>query len=200
MGRLNHTFFPVFASLLFLCFSACLDDDRSPSTDSLIEVSLFTGIPGVGRLGESMKQVADHTQFAFTEAQVDPESELGKIGVGTVYVFKDVGAKVYFKRDGVAMITTQEPFKGVIKGKKIRLFTFSVPPVSDWESLLLKELGAPQSRASGGRLGSEGLFYNWGDISYNRMGPNELALYRNPEITSYRLKNFGRELQLFPGK
>jgi hypothetical protein len=38
------------------------------------------------------------------------------------------------------------------------------------------------------------MFYPWGDISYNRMGTNELAIYRDPSISSFRQKHFGRDL------
>jgi hypothetical protein len=191
---------PVFGALVFLCFSACLEEKRDPQEEKLIELSLFTGIPGIGRIGDSQKQIREGARYPFEEMSLEADSELGKLGVGLAFVFKEIGTKIYFKRDSVILITAQEPFKGFVKGKKIKLFAFSTPPVKDWEDLLLKELGVPESRASGGRFGSESLFYGWGDISFNRMGPNELALYRNAEISKYRLKNFGRELQLFPSK
>lgn len=163
-------------------------------------MSLYTGIPGVASLGDTYNSVTENSKYPYERVDVDPTSELGKLGFNEFVHFKTLGTRVYFKRDGVGFITAQEPFKGTIKGKKINLFSFSVPPVANWESHLIKELGQPDARASGGRFGSEGLFYNWGDISYNRMGPNELALYRNPELSKYRLTNFGRELTLFPTK
>jgi len=183
---------------IIFSFSACLEEKSTP--DKLIELSLFTGVPGVARLGDSVKQTSDNADFAFTESSVEPDSDLGKLGFTSLFHFKDIGTRVYFRRDGVALITAQEPFKGVIKGKKVRLFSFSVPVISDWDALLVRELGPPDTRSSGGRFGSEALYYSWGDISFNRMGPNEIALYRTPEIGKYRLKNFGRELQLFPSK
>lgn len=166
----------------------------------MLELSLFTGIPGVASLGQTQKQVEASAKVPFERNEIAASSPLGKLHFSEVFVFKSIGTKVYFKRDGVGMITSQEPFKGSIKGKKIKLFAFSVPPVNDWETLLVKELGTPESRASGGRFGSEALYYNWGDVSYNRMGPNEIALYRNPELSKYRLTNFGREVELFPMK
>ncbi len=166
--------------------------------DGLMEVSIFTGVPGLARIGQSARDVEQNASHPFQRQPVDKTTELGKMGFSEVFIFKDIGSKVYFRRDGVGLITMQEPFKGRIKGKNIKLFSFAVPPVANWETLLIKELGEPEGRSSGGRLGSEGLFYSWGDLSYNRMGPNELALYRNADLAKYRLKNFGREIELFP--
>ena len=70
--------------------------------------------------------------------------------------------------------------------------------MDDWEKLITRQLGPPVLRVSGGRLNSQSLFYPWGDISFNNMGPNQLALYRDAEVGKYRQNDFGRELQLFP--
>ena len=186
--------------LLIPVLIGCFDQSRNPNSGTLIELSLYTGAPGIARLGESLSSVTSNTKYAYERHSIASDSPLGKLGFIEFIQMREVGSKVYFRRDGVGMILAQEPFRGIIKGKKVHLFSFSVPPVSNWESHLIKELGPPDARASGGRFGSEGLFYNWGDISYNRMGTNEVALYRNPELTKYRLTNFGRELQLFPSK
>lgn len=164
----------------------------------LIEVSLYTGVPGLAKLGESYTTVTTNTKHKYVKFPIEPTSELGKLGYTQEFEFKQLGARVYFKRDGVGMITLQEPFKGQIKGKKIKLFSISPPPGYNWETQLEKEFGEPEARASGGKLGSNGMFYNWGDVSYNRMGPNQLSLYRNKELQEYRLKNFGRDLVLYP--
>jgi hypothetical protein len=181
------------ASLLF--FPACLEKEKP---QIFLELSLYTGIPGVARLGETYQKTTQNAAYAWESIGVPQEPAYEKLGFTDVVYFKAVGTRVYFRRGGVAMIVAQEPFKGIIKSKNIHLFAFSVPPVSDWEAHLLKELGMPEARASGGRFSSEGLFYSWGDISYNRMGPNEIALYRDSELSKFRTNNFGRELKFFP--
>jgi len=180
---------------LLSIFPACLEEDKP---DVFLELSLYTGIPGVARIGETYQQVTQNASFPWETYQIPPEPAYTKLGFTEAIVFKSVGTRVYFRRGGAALITAQEPFRGQIKSKNIRLFAFSVPVVADWEDLLLKELGQPDARASGGRFSSEGLYYSWGDISYNRMGPNEIALYRDTELAKFRMKNFGRELQLMP--
>lgn len=196
--NLKHFRIPALAILLLLFFPFAGFSDEKPVP--LLELSLYTGIPGLASLGQTQKQVEKIAKIPFERVSIEPDTPLGKLRFTEVFLFKSIGTKVYFKRDGAGLITAQEPFKGTIKGKKVKLFAFSVPPVSDWETLLIKELGPPESRSSGGRFGSEALYYNWGDMSYNRMGPNEIALYRNPELSKYRLTNFGREVELFPLK
>ena len=73
----------------------------------------------------------------------------------------------------------------------------SSSPPNGWEEYLVRELGDPVLRASGGTFGSEALFYAWGDISYNHSGPNEIAIYKDPDIITYRQSNFGRDMRLF---
>jgi hypothetical protein len=183
------------SGLLLLAFTACWDSEEPAQQ---LELSLYTGIPGVARLGESYQQITQSAAHPFEKIDMSDEAELSKVGFVDGIHFKKIGTRVFFKRAGAGMIVVQEPFKGTVKSKGLSLFSFSVPPVSDWESLLIKELGQPEARAAGGRFASEGLFYNWGDISYNRMGPNEIALYRDPELTKFRMNNFGREIKLFP--
>src|SRR4051812_39099986 len=98
--------FSLISILPFLFFLGCLNEDRTPSVN-LIELSLFTGIPGVARLGDSPKMVNENALYTFTESKIEPESDMGKLGILSVFTFKEIGARVYFKRDGAVMITAQ---------------------------------------------------------------------------------------------
>jgi len=93
------------------------------------------------------------------------------------------------------LLEFQEPFRGKILGKTLPLFTLQ-PNDKKWDEQVFRALGEPIARTSGGRLGSEGFFYSWGDISFNKTGINELALYRDPSIARFRIKFFGRQLFL----
>ena len=165
-----------------------------------MDVRPYSGIPAIARLGETLSQVTSRTTFPYVKVPLSEDPSLEKLNFTEGLHFTTLGIHVYFRRMGVTLIVAQEPFRGVIANKKIKLFSFAVPPVENWETHLFKELGLPDTRASGGRFGSEILFYEWGDISYNRMGPNQIAIYRDPEIKTYRQTNFGRELSLFPQK
>lgn len=165
--------------------------------DKEYEVSLFTGISGLVKLGDSYATVVKNIVSPRTDIPLDTDPELTKLGFAQGVAFKKMGMKLFFSRTGVVLITMQEPFAGFVKSKKIKLFSFMTPPVDDWESFLIRELGNPELRASSGRLSSQALFYPWGDISFNRMGPNELALYRDAKIAKYRQTKFGREVILF---
>lgn len=200
-AQFKHPFFSLsflFFSVVFCVFLCGISQAADPAP--MMEISLFTGIPGVARIGESFTEVNQRKVHPHERLDFKDDPEIVKLKITDALVFPTLGTKIYFRRTGAVLIVSQEPFKGSIKNKKIRLFSFSVPAVSDWGELLLRELGQPQARASGGRFGSEGLFYSWGDLSYNRMGPNQLALYRDLEVGKYRLNNFGREVQMFPGQ
>lgn len=162
------------------------------------EVSLFTGISGLLKLGDSSTKVTTAVSSPFEKLKLVQTKEVTQLQLSDVLFFKELGLKVYFRKNGAVLITLQEPFKGNVRTKNIALFPFGPCPTGDWESFLTKELGIPDFKLTGGRFNSVSLFYSWGDMSFNNNGPNELALYRDPQVRKYREKNFGRELHLLP--
>lgn len=160
-----------------------------------MEINLYSGIDSVAQLGDTEAQVLSRARSKPEIETSTPEAQAQ--GFQQIFNFRELGVRVYFRTGYVALIEVQEPFKGSIVGKKLRLFTFTLPPGESWEAVLVKELGTPQNRAEGGRLGSNALMYAWGDIAFNRMGPNELALYRESNAAKFREKNFGRVVRFF---
>lgn len=177
-------------------WSACI---RRRAPEVTFEVNLYSGIPEFAKLGDSEETLKDRTK------RLEPEiSELPPRTVASdqpnftkVYYFRDYGLRAFFQAARVALIQLQDPFRGTIQGKKLQIFSFAPPEGASWEDLLIREFGTPVVKASGGRFGSEGFFYSWGDISFNRMGPNELAIYRDSLISNFRQKNFGRDVKFF---
>ncbi|MBI4404342.1 MAG: hypothetical protein HY537_09290 [Deltaproteobacteria bacterium] len=177
-----------------LAFMACIR--RNPSNLPPLEINLYGGIDQVARLGDTESKVLQRAAWAERKT-VTPPQETAEYSFGPVYFFPDAGMRVYFRFGYVALIEVQEPFNGPVHGKKLRLFSFSTAPGDSWEETLRKEFGPPNLHADGGRLGSQALFYSWGDIAFNRMGPNQVALYRDPAVLKYRQKYFGRVVTLF---
>ena len=162
------------------------------------EVSLFTGIPKLAKLGDSYQILTQTIPHPYEALPLPEAPEFQVLKISQAVLYPALGLRIYFRREGAVLITIQEPFKGKIRSKKIDLFPFARSPAGTWEAYLIKQLGIPDFTVSGGRLNSKGLFYSWGDISFNAMGPNQLALYREPSIAKYREKNFGREITLSP--
>lgn len=180
-------------------FSHCTGKSDIPEYD----LNLYSGIRQLVALGASEGQVKQAVKYASEkqtfESDGDPATSmtLARISISHSLIYPEIGTKVYFREGRVVLIEVQPPFKGKVQGKKLELFAFKLPGDKSWEDILVRKLGGPIARASGGKFGSEALFYPWGDVSYNRMGLNELALYRDPAISRYRQKNFGRDLKLF---
>lgn len=164
---------------------------------------LYSGIRNVITLGDTENQVTKRLKLTPTreETQTSATDEtLKNLDITHSLYFTEIGTKVYFRAERVVLLEIQEPFRGQIQGKSLKLFAFKPPEGTSWDELLVRQLGPPNARASGGSFGSEGLFYSWGDISFNRMGPNQIALYHDPAIGKYRLTHFGRSLRLFKDK
>jgi len=184
--------FGAFASLLF---ASCTR--KQAKEIPRFKINLYSGVEGLAKLGYSEMTVLKSPQWEYKEILLTSIKEAEKFGFNRIVEFPDIGMRVYFRRRRAALIEVQEPFKGDIVGKKLALFTFSLPPANSWRDELIKHFGHPQSEASGGRLGSRAIFYPWGDVTFNRMGPNELALHRNPKVAEFRRRNFGRLVKLF---
>jgi hypothetical protein len=162
-----------------------------------LELSVYNGIRDVVRIGDSEALVASHTQFNVETLSVADDAMATKLGFTAILKLADIGTTVYFRQGRAQLIRVQEPFRGPVQGKDLQVFNFAAPQGKTWEEILKREFGPPMIRASGGRLSSEALFYSWGDVSYNRMGPNEIAIYREMDVGTFRQRSFGRDVQLF---
>jgi len=171
---------------------------RSGLATEAHDVNLNSGIRGIASLGDSESQIQQRNKHLPAKTTVKEEPGLERLKFTHFYYIQEMGARVYFRNGRVELIAIQEPFRGAVQGTSLRVFSLTaLPEGKKWDSVLTRELGGPSSRASGGRFGSEALFYAWGDISFNRSGPNEIAIYREQDISRYRQKNFGRDITFF---
>jgi len=163
-----------------------------------MDLNIYAGIDDLVRLSDTETQIATRTKRERKKIDLGDNTEFKALRLAYLLHFKDAGVKAYFRNGRVALLEVQEPFHGTIQNKRIKIFPFNIPTGGSWEEALKREFGAPQASVSGGRLGSQALFYSWGDISFNGMGPNQIALYRDAEISTYRQNNFGRVVEFFP--
>ncbi len=166
----------------------------------VMTIHLFSGIRDFVRLGDNENDVKRQARFPYVVEEVPPDpptATLRAVEVSHLYYFKDIGTKIYFRSGRVVLVEVQEPFKGVILGKPLKLFQFEQRNDKPWSDFLEREFGSAIARGAGGRFGAESLYYPWGDISFNKNGPNEIAIYTDPAISQYRQRNFGREIRLF---
>ena len=182
-------------SFLGFAFFSCVR--RPLASLPSMEVNLFAGIEKLAKLGDNEEMVIKRTAWTKVKTIEVSIPDQREFGFSKILHIPDAGARVYLRYGYTSLILLQEPFHGNILGKKFKVFTFSIPGGNTWEEALVKELGAPTSKGDGGRFGSESLMYSWGDIAFNRMGPNELALYRDQTMAKFRQKNFGRVVQFF---
>lgn len=154
--------------------------------ESRLEVSLYTGIPTIGHLGQSYKELTENTKVPFVALDVAADEDLMKAGIVYGIFFESLGTKIYFKRSGSSLIVIQPPFKGLIKTTQILLFDMQKADNKTWDDVLVKELGPPATQGSVGILGGNLFFYNWGDVEVSRIGLRQLMLYRDRSISEYR--------------
>ena len=188
----------VLIAITFLGMAACT---KKPEISMTLDVNLYSGVPEFAKLGDSEGQLIERSKKIKPEItdiprQVSATGE-DRLSFNKIFFYKPVGMRVYMRHGRVALIELQEPFRGSIQGKKLQVFSFAAPSGESWEDALVKEFGNPVVRASGGRFGSEAFFYSWGDVSFNRMGPNELAIYRDNDLSNLRQKSFGRDVKFF---
>lgn len=148
------------------------------------------------RIDDTEADVAQRSAWQCDREVVSDGSTLGELKFSHVCHYKDLGIRAYYRYNRVALIEIQEPFHGMIKGRNLKLFGLTRVPGKAWRDTLIQSFGAPATESDGGRLSSQALFYYWGDIAFNGQGPNELAIYRDVAIRSYRSQNFGRILDL----
>jgi hypothetical protein len=167
------------------------------SSDTEFEVSLYTGIPSLAHLGESYRTLTENSKFPYTTVDILSDEELLKAGIVYGISFDTIGAKVFFKRSGSALISLQPPFKGLIKSKQIQIFTQTPPANMGWEKFILRELGEPDAKRSAGKIGGDIFFYSWGDIQFNSIGIKQVMLYRDKSVAEYRQNLKFRDFSLF---
>jgi hypothetical protein len=178
--------------------SACT---RKAAEAPEMTIHLYSGIRNFVRLGDNesdVKRASANMSYVREDIALDPPTAtLRAVDVTYLFYYKAIGTKVYFRNGQVVLLEMQEPFRGVILGKTMKFFQFELRQDKTWAEILEREFGGPIARGAGGRFGAEALYYPWGDISFNKMGPNEIALYTDPAISQYRQRSFGREIRLF---
>ncbi len=184
------------ALLAALVIAGGCTQKRGPSSVGL-ELSLHTGIRQLVNVGDSEEKVMERSQWKPERVDLSKDPGVDRVKFSHMLFFKEIGTRAYFRNGRVALIEVQDPFKGVIQGKKIEVFKLANSSPETWDQVLIGELGQPNMRAGGGTFGSEALYYGWGDISFNGSGPNEIAIYRDPEIIKFRQTSFGRKINLF---
>lgn len=162
-----------------------------------LELSLYSGIRQLVNINETEEKVLEKSSWKPERVDLSQDPGVDRVKFSHMLFFKEVGTRAYFRNGRVALIEIQDPFQGVVQGKKISVFKLEKVEPAGWDQVLIAELGTPNSRASGGTFGSEALFYGWGDVSYNANGPNEIAIYRDPEIMKFRETKFGRKIKIF---
>lgn len=182
-------------ALALLSSPACIR--RTPTSLLPLQVSLYSGVEEVVRLGDLESDIQARSKEVSERVDLSSNADAQEAQFSHLLHFKAIGIRAYFRHSRVALIEIQEPFRGEVRGKRLKIFPFAAQQGRSWDEVIMRELGEPTMRVSGGRLSSEALFYSWGDISFNGMGPNEIALYRQAEVGTFRQKNFGRVIKLF---
>ncbi len=170
--------------------------ERAPSSIGL-ELSLYSGIRQLVNINDTEERILQRSPWTPERVDLSQDPGVDRVKFTHMLFFKEVGTRAYFRNGRVALIEIQDPFQGVIQGKKISVFKLEKVAPATWDQVLTAELGPPVSRTGGGTFGSEDFFYSWGDVSYNSNGPNEIAIYRDPEIMKYRQTSFGRKITIF---
>ena len=159
-------------------------------------VVLNSGIQDVAVIGDSQEQVMKHIAERPDRAPASVFAGEGAARFNEIWSYPDMGLRLYFLNKRVEMIELQQPFLGKVRGTLVKVFQFQRPQGVPWDEFVIRAFGTPAAKAAGGQFGSEALFYSWGDISFNSMGPNQVAIYKTPEIQTYRINNFGKTFQL----
>lgn len=175
--------------ILFGSFCACTRQPPIPE----MEVLLNSGIRQIVSIGDLEQDVLRRMPWNHSSEKFEGQAkEGGEFSHALDYT--DVGAKIYFNKKRVAMIEIREPFRGKVQGRQMELFVFNPLAGQTWDEVLMRKLGAPIARASGGRFGSESLYYDWGDVLFNRRRPYQLSIYQDSEIRRARQRIFSREI------
>lgn len=186
---------------LVLCLAGLLSGvtatAESKKTTSML-ISRYSGVVGIAQIGDSEAAILSRVKWQSKKSPLPKNHALTKIRFSHMVAFPESGIRAYFRNDKVALLEIQDPFLGEIQGTRLRVFLLTNTKQEKWEDVLQAELGRqPRARYGNGKLNSEAFFYDWGDIAFNASGPNEIAVYRDPEIAKYRQTNFGRKLEMW---
>ncbi len=184
----------------FFHFAACflvLGCTAKLAPTETLELSLYSGIRQIVNINDTEEKVLERTSFKPERVDLSADPGVGRVKFSHLLFFKELGTRAYFRNGRVALIELQDPFLGTVQGKKLKVFKLEKADPATWEQVLTAELGVPNSRSGGGTFGSEAFFYGWGDVSFNATGPNEIGIYRDPEIAKFREVSFGRKLSFF---
>lgn len=184
-----------------LALAACLASGpacvrRAPLGLPPLYVNLHSGIGDVALLGESVQSV-ESRKWRKKEILIGQFPEAERLNLDRGIEFPDIGVRVFFRHGTVALIEVQEPFHGYVAGRESPAFGSKLLAGDSWRDTLIREYGRPSGEGLGGKFGARALFYRWGDVSFNGLGPNQLSLYRHEDIAEYRQRNFGRQIRLF---
>ncbi len=160
-----------------------------------LQINLYSGVVGIARLGDPESENSP-SEWKCEREEIAPDSDLGGLNFTSTCHYRELGIQTYFRFGRLSLMEIQEPFHGIIRGMDFDLFSLGNVGGGTWHDALVRKFGAPVAEASGGRLSSEALFYDWGDIAYNGAGINQLSLYHEPKVRTYRNQNFGRVLDL----
>jgi hypothetical protein len=162
-----------------------------------MELSLYSGIRQVVNINETEEKALERGTYKPERVDLSAEPGVDRVKFSHLLFYKEVGVRAYFRNGRVALIEVQDPFQGNVQGHRLPIFKLTNADPDHWDRMLIAELGVPNARMGGGNFGSEALYYSWGDISFNAKGPNEIAVYRDPEIAKYRQTSFGRKIKIF---
>lgn len=169
---------------------------RAPLGLPPLYINLYSGIGDVALLGEALPSV-EGRKWRKREISTRSVPEATRLSLERGLEFQDIGVRVYFRHGAVALIEVQEPFQGFVAGRTNPMFGGKPTSGESWREVLIKDYGRPSGEGMGGRFGARALFYRWGDVSFNGLGPSQISLYRHEDIAEYRKQNFGRQLRLF---
>ena len=161
-----------------------------------LTLSLYGGISRVARMGDPEFQVLSNPLWHAKKENVS-DTDLRQLQILEKTTLPTIGVTIYFRRRQVVLIEIHEPFAGTVEGFTIKAFGQPTPAGMGWEQALIKRFGFPSVRAAGGKFGSQALYYSWGDVVYDKVGPIEYAIYQAPDVANYRQNNFGKHIQLF---
>jgi hypothetical protein len=150
------------------------------------EVSLYTGITEIVKLGQTQKTITENSKFKFTPLEISKNEEIKKSGIISGIDLESKGITIFFKATGSTLIVLKPPFQGTVKGKNIHIFDTEKPAGMSWEDFVVKTFGEPEAKRNGGRIVGDVFYYAWGDLQFGPTGFRKLMLYRDRAIRNYR--------------
>jgi len=173
--------------LIILGFTSGLMGPKAAKADwERFEVSLYTGITEIVKLGQTLKTITENSKFKFTPLEISKNEEIKKSGIISGIDFESKGITIFFKATGSTLIVLKPPFQGTIKGKNIHIFDTEKPAGMSWEDFVVKTFGEPEAKRNGGRIVGDVFYYAWGDLQFGPTGFRKLMLYRDKAIRNYR--------------